>query len=48
LSQVGIGEELFAQYAKDTMLVLRDETGKLPGRPPMSEADIIEVLKSAL
>lgn len=48
LSQLGIGDELFAQYAKDTMLVLRDETGKLPGRPPMSEADIIEMLRSAL
>lgn len=48
LSQLGIGDELFAQYAKDTMLVLRDETGKLPGRPPMGEADIIEVLRAAL
>ena len=48
LSQLGIGDELFAQYAKDTLLVLRDENGMLPGRPAMSEADIIEVLRSAL
>jgi alcohol dehydrogenase YqhD (iron-dependent ADH family) len=48
LSQLGIGDELFAHYAKDTLLVLRDENGNLPGRPAMSEADIIEVLRSAL
>ena len=48
LSELGIGEELFSQYAEDAVLVVRDENGNLPGRPPMSKADIVEVLKAAL
>ena len=48
LSELGIGDELFSQYAKDAALVLHDEDGNLLGRPEMTEADIIEVLRSAL
>ena len=48
LSELGIGDELFSQYAKDAALVLHDEDGNLLGRPAMTEADIIEVLQSAL
>lgn len=48
LSELGIGDELFSQYAKDAVLVARDENGNLPARPPMRQEDIIEVLQSAL
>ncbi|ACS81605.1 iron-containing alcohol dehydrogenase [Maridesulfovibrio salexigens] len=48
LSEVNITGELFEQYAKDAALVVRDEDGKLLGRPPMTTEDIVEVLKSAL
>jgi len=48
LSEIGIDDSLLERYAKDTLLVLKDEEGHLPGRPPMSEADIVEVLRSAL
>ena len=48
LSQVGIGDALLERYAKDTLLVAHDADGRLPGRPPMSEADIVEMLGSAL
>jgi alcohol dehydrogenase len=48
LSELGIGDELFEQYAEDAVLVVRDENGNLPGRPALSKADIVTVLKSAL
>jgi len=48
LSELGIGDELFSQYAEDAVLVLHDEEGNLLGRPPMSKEDIVEVLRSAL
>ena len=48
LSELGIGDELFSQYAEDAALVLHDEDGNLLGRPPMSKADIVKVLRSAL
>jgi alcohol dehydrogenase len=48
LSELGIGDELFSRYAEDAVLVIHDENGNLPGRPPMSKADIVEVLRSAL
>jgi alcohol dehydrogenase len=48
LSELGIGDELFSRYAEDAVLVVHDENGNLPGRPPMSKADIVEVLRSAL
>lgn len=48
LSELGIGEALFSQYAEDAALVLHDEDGNLLGRPAMSKEDIVTVLKSAL
>ncbi|MFA0888000.1 MAG: iron-containing alcohol dehydrogenase [Synergistales bacterium] len=48
LSELGIGEELFPRYAEDAVLVVRDENGNLPGRPPMSREDIVSMLRSAL
>jgi alcohol dehydrogenase len=48
LSQLGIGDSLLARYAQDTVLIVHDEEGCLPGRPPMSEADLVEILRSAL
>jgi alcohol dehydrogenase len=48
LSELGIGDALFSQYAEDAVLVVHDENGNLPGRPPLSKADIVTVLKSAL
>jgi alcohol dehydrogenase YqhD (iron-dependent ADH family) len=48
LSEVGIGDELFDQYAKDAALVARDGDGNLLGRPPMSRDDIVGILRSAL
>jgi len=48
LSELGIGDELFSSYAEDAVLVVHDEDGNLPGRPPMSKADIVKVLRSAL
>ena len=48
LSQLGIGDTLLARYARDTVAILHDEEGRLPGRPPMSEEDIVAVLHSAL
>ena len=48
LSQVGIGDALLDRYAHDTVLVAHDANGHLPGRPSMSESDIVEVLRTAL
>ncbi|NTV98555.1 MAG: iron-containing alcohol dehydrogenase [Chlorobiaceae bacterium] len=46
LAQVGIGDTMLERYAKDSLLIASDAEGRLPGRPPMSEADIIEMLRS--
>jgi alcohol dehydrogenase YqhD (iron-dependent ADH family) len=48
LSQVGIGEGMLSRYAQDTVRVVHDGEGRLPGRPPMRETDIVEVLRSVL
>lgn len=48
LSELGIGDALFAQYAADAALVVHDAKGRLLARPPMSREDIIEVLRMAL
>jgi len=48
LSQVGIGAGMLPRYAQDTVRLVHDGEGHLPGRPPMSETDIVEVLRSVL
>lgn len=48
LSELGIGDELLSRYAEDTVRIIHDDKGFLPGRPPMREADIEAVLRSAL
>lgn len=48
LSDLGIGDGLFEQYAKDAALVMHDAQGNLLGRPPMSKEDIVSVLRAAL
>lgn len=47
LAEVGIGSAHFVQYARDAVLVARDADGRLPARPPMSQDDIVAVLRSA-
>ena len=48
LAQVEVGESLLERYAADTVRVLHDPKGRLPGRPPMTKADIVAVLRAAL
>ena len=48
LSELDIDDFLIEKYAQDTLRIIHDENGCLPARPPMTEADIIEVLRSAL
>lgn len=47
-SELGIDDKLISRYAEDTVRIIHDDRGFLPGRPPMSEADIQAVLRSAL
>ncbi len=46
-SDLGIGDSLFETYAKETLRVIGDGNGNLTARPPMSEADIVGVLRAA-
>jgi alcohol dehydrogenase YqhD (iron-dependent ADH family) len=48
LSELNIDDTLIARYAQDTLRIIHDESGKLPGRPAMSKEDIVGVLRSAL
>jgi alcohol dehydrogenase YqhD (iron-dependent ADH family) len=48
LSQLGIGAALLERYAEDTVRMIHDNEGRLPGRPPMTTSDIVEVLRAAL
>ncbi len=48
LSELHIGEAMLPRYAQDTVRIVHDAEGRLPGRPPMGEAEIVEVLRSAL
>jgi alcohol dehydrogenase len=48
LSEAGIGGELLDRYAEDTLLVAGNAEGRLAGRPPMTKADIMEVLQAAV
>ena len=46
-SEVGIDEELIETYARETLRIVHDENGRLPARLPMTESDIVSVLRSA-
>ena len=48
LSELNIDDTLITRYAQDTLRIIHDENGNLPGRPAMTEADIVAVLKAAL
>uniref|UniRef100_C6E164 Iron-containing alcohol dehydrogenase n=1 Tax=Geobacter sp. (strain M21) TaxID=443144 RepID=C6E164_GEOSM len=48
LSELKIGDPLLAEYARETVRIVHDDKGRLPGCPPMSESDIVDVLQSAL
>lgn len=48
LSELKIGDALLAEYAGETVRIVHDDQGRLPGCPPMSESDIVDVLQSAL
>lgn len=48
LSELQIDDALLTRYAQDTLRVIHDDNGHLPGRPAMSEADIVAVLRAAL
>jgi alcohol dehydrogenase YqhD (iron-dependent ADH family) len=48
LSELNIDDTLITRYARDTLRIVHDENGILPGRPAMSEEDIVGVLRSAL
>ncbi len=48
LSQLKIRDAKLQQYAKDAVRIVHDKEGRLPGRPPMTEQDIVGVLASAL
>lgn len=47
-SDLGIDGSLIETYAKDTLGIVNDGKGNLPARPPMTEADIVAVLRAAL
>ena len=48
LSEVGIDSQLLETYAKETLRITHDKDGNLSARPPMTEADIVAVLRAAL
>jgi len=48
LAELQIDDGLLTRYAQDTLRVIHDANGNLPGRPAMTEADIVAVLKAAL
>ena len=47
-SELGIGGEMVETYARKTLRIINDGNGNLPGRPVMTEADIVAVLRAAL
>lgn len=48
LSELKVGDALLAEYASETVRIIHDEKGRLPGSPPMTDSDIVDVLRSAL
>lgn len=48
LSELNIDGSLITEYAQKTLSIINDGNGNLPAYPPMSEDDIIKMLKAAL
>ena len=48
LSEMGIGDKLISRYARDAVSIVHDAESRLPGRPPMNEEEIADMLRSAL
>lgn len=46
--ELGIDGSQIETYAKETLRIINDGNGKLPGRPAMTQADIVAVLHAAL
>lgn len=47
-SELGIDGKLIETYASETLCIINDGNGHLPGIPPMSNEDIVAVLRAAL
>jgi len=47
-SELNIDGSLITRYAQDTLRIIHDGNGKLPGYPAMTEDDIVAVLRAAL
>jgi len=46
-SELGIDGQLIETYAQETLRIIHDDSGRLPAHPPMTEADVVEVLRAA-
>lgn len=46
-SELGIDDQLIETYARETLRIIHDDKGRLPARPPMTEADVVQVLRAA-
>lgn len=46
-SELGIDDQLIETYARETLRIVHDDKGRLPARPPMTEADVVQVLRAA-
>lgn len=47
-SELGIDDQLFENYAEDTLKIVNDGNGNLPSRPVLSVADMVSIFRSAL
>lgn len=47
-SDLGIDGAMIETYASETLRIVNDGQGRLPARPPMTQADIVAVLRAAL
>jgi hypothetical protein len=44
---MGIDDQLIETCARETLRIIHDANGQLPARSPMTEADIVSVLRTA-
>ena len=47
-SELDIDDKLIETYAEETLRIIHDQNGKLPGRSPMNKEDIVGILRAAL